>query len=309
MLCSFELFRLLLTFMYLIGKVDPRPVPEADLEFAQSCIENFAQKLLRLKPGSKFAQSFHFILHAVRFCRWLRCHYGFLAVWMYENETRYLKRFLNSGNCKAEQFRNRVLEADLYMLNRDEASGRILRNEFGEPTTGWGGIGVRASVTPQVFAQFRGKYKKVVFRGFTISTKLADSFCIVRSPVRLRGGRHVIFQVTDMQVDASDGRIFLFGYVFLKKTALYDSPENSKSHNVFAFSSRASTMSAFPVESVVSKLFALPRFAMMEDAMREMKKSDVQVGKNFEHVEHWVGTTLHHLSVTMTSDVEMNTFY
>jgi hypothetical protein len=116
--------------------------------------------------------------------------------------------------------------------------------------------------------------------------------------------------VTDIRVDETNGRIVLFGHVFRKKGSLYDTPEDSKNHNVFAFGDKSPMISAFPVERVRAKVYAIPRFAKMENSMREFKKrGDVAVGENFEHVKEWVAVTLRHLAVRLDGDAAVTSFY
>lgn len=285
-------------FIYLIGGTDPRPVPEEDLQFAQAIIENFVANVIHLQAGNGLQTSYHLILHVTADCRRQQCHYDVISTWVYENETRYMNRYLVSGNCKAEQFRNRVMEADTFLFNRDE-SGRILRDKSGEPATGWGGVAIGESPVADFSFDCSGRYKRVVFKGFLISTALPDSFCLIKDHVRLpKGGGRRVFQVTDVKERVSDGALFVFGHLYRKKTKLFDAPEDSTRKQVYAFSEKSPTVVGFPIQSVVGKLYAFPRFAKLTSQSGPGKITKADVGGRFERVDAWVGVALRHLSAT-----------
>lgn len=291
--------RYLQTFIYLIGDVDPRPVPEEDLRFAQQCIEFFVGRIIHLSPGEiKIPICFHLILHACDQCRRNMCHYGILSVFPYENSCRCMKRFWNAGNCKAEQFRNRLLECDTYLFARDE-NDRIIRDADGTPARGWGPHegGTKNLPADGVKYHFQagGKYKKLIFSTFMLSPAFADSFCLVKSPALVARDRKCILQITDIRARESDGMVYVFGHVYKSKRSLYDLPEESKWRGVYAFSGKSSTVSAFPADSIREKLYVIPRFASFHNSMRILSRAEI--GAKYENVPEWVGIKLRHAHV------------
>jgi hypothetical protein len=299
---------MLQTFIYLVGDVDPRPVPEEDLEFGQNCIEYFVGRILRLDVGSKVPNCYHYILHAIGQCRGLKTHYGVLTAYPYENGCRFTKRFLNAGNCKAEQFRNRLLESDLYLYARDE-NDRIVRDANGCPATGWGPARDDLKVFREgvkYHFQIGHKYKKLIFPTFLLSTAVGDSFCILKAPTSLVRDKRCIFRITDIQIRSDDGKVFLFGHIYTKKKSLYQEPEDSVWRDVFAFSEMSNVVSAFPADNVRGKLFAMPRFAHLKESLTELSVADV--GENFEKVKEWSGVRLRHVHADIPVE-ELNSLY
>jgi hypothetical protein len=299
---------MLQTFIYLVGDVDPRPVPQEDLKFAQQCIEFFVGRILYINPGSKVPICFHIILHVVRQLLVLGCHYGIVTAYPYENGCRFTKRFLNAGNCKAEQFRNRIMEVDKYLFARDD-NDKIVRDADGEPACGWGPTQESKEKFPSgvnYHYQKSRNRQNLIFPTFLLSTAIADSFCLMKCPREISRDKRCVFRVTDIQVRRTSEKVFLLGHIYTVKKSLYKEPEDSTRQDVFSFSGKSEFVSAFPADHVRGKLYAIPRFSSFPNSLREVSVEDC--GRDFEKVNDWVGIRLRHAHVDISRD-EMTSMY
>jgi hypothetical protein len=288
-----KLLRYFQYFFYLIGGADPNPVPEPDLQLAQSIIEFWVAKFIRDTKGVGSKPSIHFLLHVVDDCRNNMCHFDVLSAFRYENALRPVKNDIKSGNFKLEQIRNRMLERSKYCFNRD-VDGRISRNRNGKPSMGWSADAIDnvAGFAREVVLQEKKKYQRLVLPDVQVETnKLHESFVLIKDPLRVGSNHSVaIVHVKEIKRRALDHALIIVGHMFMRAKSLFDTPEESNKQHVYVFSHEHEDPATFLVSSVVAKLYVIPRFAELGIT----RATDELVGDNFNKVEHWVGVALRH---------------
>jgi hypothetical protein len=285
-------------FIYLIGGADSCPVEECDLKFAQEIIEYWVTEFLYMTKGTGNRPMIHYLLHVVEDCRKHETQYDVLSVFTYENEMRFLRPLVKSGNKKLEQVRNRLLEASKYIFNRDQ-NGRIIRTESGNLSMGWTERD-DSSKRKYKFVFTRGKYQKLIFGGVEISTAVRDSFVLIHDfSLAQASSRPVVFQLHEVLEDKETKQLTLVGYTFSKCKELFTTPEDSRKKHVYAFSEKCNQIATFPVSSIVAKLYAVPRFSKLgvrrcSNEMLGVSKNDKKA-VNFSKIEEWVGIAERHV--------------
>jgi hypothetical protein len=287
-----QLLRNFQYFMYLIGGADPNPVPEADLQFAQEIIEFWVTKYLHETNGKGAKPSIHYILHAVQDCRFHQCHFDCLSAFKYENALRYITGDIQSGNCKLEQLKNRMIEREKYVFNRT-ADGRIKRNAAGKLSMGRDALLHESyNCSQRTSLSFDQAKKKKILKlpDVQVSNILRDSFILVNN---LGSSRHPqIVRVIDFKIDTrNNGALSVQGHSYDKKEPLFETPADSRSKHVYVFSECQPQPFAVSVSKIVGKLYAIPRFKVFG-----LKLADSEMlGNDFSNVEEWVGVALRHV--------------
>jgi hypothetical protein len=287
-----ELVRYLQYFMYLIGGADPNPVPEHDLVLAQKIIEYWVTKFVHMTNGRCASKpSTHFALHIVQDCRFHGCHYDVLSAFKYENELRYIIGDINSGNCKLEQLKNRMLEREKYVLNR-HTDGRIKRDPSGKLSMGRDAeiLNSTCQETDSPFLFRSNKDKQCIkLAEVQVSNALRDSFALVNESSNLREPQ--IMRIVEFNKRRIDQSLEAVGILYHRKSSLFQTPGDSKSKHVYVFSKPNPDVGAVPVANIVGKVYAIPRFSKfgLKIATWDM------LGKDFSKVDEWVGVALRHV--------------
>jgi hypothetical protein len=287
-----ELLRYLQYFMYLVGGADPNPVPEADLDMAQKIMEYWVTKFIHLTNGVGAKPCTHFALHIVEDCRFHQCHYDVLSAFKYENCLRHILGDINSGNCKLEQLKNRMLEREKYVFNRDE-NGRIKRDPFGKLSMGKASqltdLSSKHTNAQMVFQSSSDAMKcSLQFEEVKITNNLRDSFILINETDNLR--RPQIMRVTKFSRSENDNLVAV-GYIHQRKFDLFETPGKSTNKHVYAFSAAHAQIVTVPVSKIVGKLYVIPRFSVFG-----LKVADWEMlGEGFSKVDEWVGVALRHV--------------
>lgn len=295
---TLELIHYFQHFMYLLCGADPTPVPEEDLTLAQGIAEFWvASYIKKFKLSSGFKPSTHWMLHLVAGCREHGAHLDELSVYRFENHARKIRPKIKSGFLMLEQLRNRIMDDEKLLFNRDE-NGDIVWDENGKPSVGiWAPENPENHVIPTfLFVPERAGITKLRFQDFVLSNARNDSFALVcdddvDGESRAKSWRSMkIVQVKDIVRDATSGEVCIHGTWYMTKEPLYKEPEDSRNQHVYVFRDPCTVTAVFPASAVYSKLFVVPRFSKFP--LQEATENSL--GSGFENVHEWIGVGLQH---------------
>lgn len=322
-----EMLYVLQVLMYLIAGPDPNPVPPEDIALAKKLAFYWVTWYIRRFKNLGWKPNTHWLLHLVADIEFHGCHLDELSVFRFENSMSDLKNMVQSGYLKLEQLRNRLVEGEILLLNRDDR-GRIIRRDDGEPSIGiWDKCRTENMVKPAFSIEIPQKQgqkrengklmKKLRFSDFVLSnTQYKDRFCIMFDPafehqletdecgvprVTRRPWRHAyIVRVDDIEQSDVDGSVSILGTQYARCEPLFTEPEDSRAHDVFVFSEPSPCQTSFPVKCVVGKIFPIPRFKTLTGQLHDENiagRPDLRrvVGRSFENVNQWVGVGLQHV--------------
>lgn len=289
-----KLIRYFQGFLHLLGGADPNPVPERDINLAESLIEYFVDKFVRVTKGAGSKPAMHWLLHVPRDVRNCGCHFDAYSSFTYENYMGRLKDEVASGDFVMEQLLYRSLERAKYVINRD-ANDEPMMHPDGTMSIGWFDDAPDLfRKGPQMYVSLEKKHKEIKFKDFLVSTCFKDSFVLLDGEGDVKD---VILRVTDIRYsNPPSNTLNVIGRVFSRVEDLYKTPYKSSRKQVYSFSAPYARLSVYPASKIVGKLVVVPRFSSLPDSVRLKAVSrEEMLGKDYENVTVWCGTVERHI--------------
>jgi len=275
------MFTYLQYVLFKIGGFKPTPVPEKDLQKAQEWIEYIVEIMRDICCKFSVPPVIHNFLHIVNDCRHFGVQLDNLSAFIYENHMGFFRNNIHSGNRKMEQLQNRMAEylSNVYLQDDD---GDFVRDSSGKPILRGFGPNHRTIVTSPTIVRTR-VYTKLITNDFVLSSKLQDSWCVVKC-----GDGELVVKVEDFNYDSvhtETRRLFGRRVLSVQKNSTFPSPDSRK-HGVFKLRGLSNIVECWSIEAIKGKIFVMPDMVALERDFVNV------VPENFlpSKIEEFVGT-------------------
>jgi hypothetical protein len=193
----------------------------------------------------------------------------------------FFRNNIHSGNRKMEQLQNRMAEylSNVYLQDDD---GDFVRDSSGKPILRGFGPNHRTIVTSPTIVRTR-VYTKLITNDFVLSSKLQDSWCVVKC-----GDGELVVKVEDFNYDSvhtETRRLFGRRVLSVQKNSTFPSPDSRK-HGVFKLRGLSNIVECWSIEAIKGKIFVMPDMVSLERDFVNV------VPENFlpSKIEEFVGT-------------------